>query len=642
MKRMIRGRTSKTPCRLRAALLAGSGAYALSLMVMASPAAALDYTVGDVKINFDTTLQAGVQARVQDRDCRLIGRANGGCGGSINGDDGNLNYDKGLVSSQVRATHELAVKYQNLGAFVRGTYFYDFTNANGDRAFRPLEENAKRLVGRGGELLDAYVYGNFDVADHPVDIRVGNQVLSWGESTFIPNGINVINPVNVAALRTPGSELRQAFLPLPIASVKLGITEDLSIEGFYQALWRKNRLEPAGTFFSTNDFATPDGFRNGAYIGYGHPLVPDIRRSLRTPVTPFGSRVPVQDEGNPGDGGQYGFAARYFAKELNNTEFGAYYINYHSRMPVVSGRTGTLASAIQSATLAAAGNFTTDITDYAETSRTILKYPKDIKLFGTSFNTTFGDLSLQGEVSYRKDQPIQIDDIELLQAALAPAIAATSGGCLAAPGSATCRGTLAALNTNQILRENPITAANLPGRFNSTVAGYRLHDVVQAQATATRIFGPALGADQWVLVGEVGFTHIRNMPGSETLRYDAPGTVLSGNPRFPGTTAATTQPGGYATPFSWGYRAVARFDYNNAIGGMNLQPSVSFAHDVNGTTPNPLGTFVEGRKAVTLAVAATYLERYQAEIAYTNYFGGGDKNLINDRDFVSLVVKYSF
>ncbi|WP_051340777.1 DUF1302 domain-containing protein [Azospirillum halopraeferens] len=629
----------RRPFPIRAALLAGA---ALLGPALAQPAAALDFKVGDATVHFDTTLQAGVQVRVQDRDCRLIGRANGGCGTSINGDDGNLNYDPGIVSSLVRATHELSIKQDRFGAFVRGTYFYDYTNAETDREFRPLSTDARKYVARGGELLDAYVFGGFDAGGHPVDVRVGNQVLSWGESTYIPNGINIINPVNVAALRTPGSELRQAFLPLPIIDVRVGLTDTFSIEGFYQGAWRRNRLEPPGTYFSTNDFIGPGSDRSGAYIGYGHPLVPDNRISTRTPVTPFGSYVPMAPDDTPRDHGQFGVAARYFAEELNSTELGLYFINYHSRSPVVSGRTGALASAVQSARLAATGNFTTNIVDYAETARVRLIFPENIKLYGASFNTLIGGMSLQGEVSYRRDQPIQIDDIELLQAALAPAVAATQGGCLTAPDSATCRGTLAALNTNQILRDNPLTPRNLVSRFDSDVEGYRLHDVVQAQMSATRVFGSLFGADQWVLVGEAGFTYIRNMPDSSTLRYDGPGTTASGNPLFPGTTPATTQYGGYATPFSWGYRAVARFDYNNVWGGVNLSPSISFAHDVNGTTPNPLGTFVEGRKAVTLALAATYLERYQAELAYTTYFGAGEHNLLRDRDFVSLVAKYSF
>ena len=51
---------------------------------------------------------------------------------------------------------------------------------------------------------------------------------------------------------------------------------------------------------------------------------------------------------------------------------------------------------------------------------------------------------------------------------------------------------------------------------------------------------------------------------------------------------------------------------------------------------------VEGRKAVTLSLGASYLNALQGEISYTNFFGGGDFNLIKDRDFVSISVSYFF
>ena len=47
----------------------------------------------------------------------------------------------------------------------------------------------------------------------------------------------------------------------------------------------------------------------------------------------------------PSDNGQWGVALRYLAEELGDTEFGFYYLNYHSRLPVVAGHTGTVQGA---------------------------------------------------------------------------------------------------------------------------------------------------------------------------------------------------------------------------------------------------------------------------------------------------------
>jgi hypothetical protein len=133
------------------------------------------------------------------------------------------------------------------------------------------------------------------------------------------------------------------------------------------------------------------------------------------------------------------------------------------------------------------------------------------------------------------------------------------------------------------------------------------------------------------------------MESKDELRYNGPGTFTSGNPFF---TAAGIQPAttndGFADDFSWGYRLLLRGQYLGALGPVNLLPEIAFAHDVHGTTPQPLGNFVEGRKALTLSLGATYLNALQGEISYTSFFGGGDFNLLKDRDFVSLSVSYFF
>ena len=51
-------------------------------------------------------------------------------------------------------------------------------------------------------------------------------------------------------------------------------------------------------------------------------------------------------------------------------------------------------------------------------------------MYGMSFNTMIGEMAVQGEYSYKPDQPIQIDDEVLLAAALgAPGLyLQTAGG----------------------------------------------------------------------------------------------------------------------------------------------------------------------------------------------------------------------
>ncbi len=610
----------------RAGLLAGASLIALAAPAMvATPATGFEFDIGDVTGCFDTTLTYGLSFRVEDRDDDLIGRPNGGNRFSINGDDGNLNYDTGLISNAVRGTHELLLDYNGFGIFSRATYFYDFENADGDSTeFKDLPDESEQRVGKDFELLDAYVYGGFDLGETPVDFRLGDQVLSWGESTFIQNGINVINPIDVNAIRIPGSEIRDALLPVTLADVNVSLTDNFSVEGFYQIDWEETDIDASGTYFSTNDFASPGG--SFLFLGFGNTLIADdpvLASGVGDVVVPRGATE------EPSDSGQFGIAARYFAEQLGDTEFGLYYLNYHSRTPIVSARLAPAPGA-----------------NFFANSEYFTDYREDIQLFGASFNTQItGGASLQGEVSYRVDQPLQVDDVELLLAA--SLVNGVNAGTIP----------VAAANTtfqNQILTDLGVdTAGEFAGLLGQELSGFREFDIVQAQVTGTQVFDPipSLGIDQWAIVGEVGLTHVVDFPSNSDLLLDGPNTPLPGTATstalanaspLPG--AVPQQSGGYADEFSWGYRLRARFDMLNAVGPVNLFPVIGFSHDVGGTTPLPLGNFIEDRASVSVGLEATYLEQWSAGIQYTNFFAIGDDehNMIRDRDLITFNIKYSF
>ena len=259
--------------------------------------------------------------------------------------------------------------------------------------------------------------------------------------------------------------------------------------------------------------------------------------------------------------------------------------------------------------------------------RYFTEYPENIDLYGLSFNTNINSIgmSLQGELSYRPNVPLQIDDVELLFAALSP--------------------------LNSLIPAPYDRFVSQLGEYEAgdTIRGWERHEMSQLQFTATQLFGPnnPFKADQIVLLAEVGFTQIWDLPETNVMRYNGPGTDTGGGAsELTGGTSRNpvTEPNQYfATPFSWGYRLIARMDFNNAFGlPINLFPRLGFNHDVNGTTPGPGGNFIEGRKSATIGLGATYLETWGADISYTAYFGAGIHNLIHDRDFVSLNIKYSF
>jgi hypothetical protein len=569
-------------------------------IVLVCPAYAADFNYGDLYGSFDTTVSYGQSYRVQSRASELIGIANGGTAFSVNGDDGNLNYDTGLISTTLKFTSELDLRYKNFGAFVRGTGFRDFQNDDpNDTARTPLSDQAIDLVGKDLKLLDAYVWSNFNLGTMPFSIRLGEQVLSWGESTFIQNSINTINPVDVSKLRVPGAELKEALVPVGIVSASAGLTDEFNLEGFYQYDYERVLIDPPGSYFSTNDFVGNGG---NFLVAAGAGAIPDylFLGGAPIPATVFAAAATATraPDDRPDEGGQYGVALRWFSPFFNNTEFGFYHINYHSRLPIINGVVSPAGAGIAGA-------------------QYLISYPEDIKLYGISFNTELGTTgwALQGEYSFRDDMPLQVDDVELLVATINAGIPSQI------PGSG--------------------ALAFAPGQV---VPGFILRNVSQFQMTASKIFGPMLKANQAIFVTEFAVTHVHGMPSKNVLLLEAPGTNLTGNPA---NRALLGHPfvesrDKYADATSWGYRIVGRLDYNNIVGSINLHPRIEWRHDVSGITPGPGGNFVEGTKVITAGLGATYQNTWQADLSYTSFFGAGAQNLLYDRDFLSLSVAYSF
>ena len=326
---------------------------AVAFGLHASSVLAVEFSSGGVYGSIDTTISHGILYRIEDPDPALLAKQNS--------NDGNYNYPRGIVSNASKFTTDFSLETDtnDFAAFARITGFYDFENSKGERARTPLSGAAKSVVGHDIELLDLYGTWALNVADTPVDLRLGQFVLNWGESTYITNGINVINPVDVSKLRLSGSELRESQVPVGLASIAVYPTDSLSFEGFVQLDWEPIKIDPRGTYFSSADFAGVGGdelFVTLPNINVTeHGLSQQSRYGIETLVTEINADLPANlqqvfpdpdflkmqrsADKEPGSKGQYGLAFRLFAESLNDTEFGAYFIRYHNRLPIVTMRT---------------------------------------------------------------------------------------------------------------------------------------------------------------------------------------------------------------------------------------------------------------------------------------------------------------
>jgi hypothetical protein len=595
------------------------------LPVMLCQAAA--FRLQDVEGLLDVTLAYGTAVRVEDRDKDLIAIANGGTAASANTDDGTLNYGKGIVSNAGRINTDLTLAWKQLGAFVRGYASYDYENAHDERAHAPLSSGADKLIGKDADLLDHYVSLRTSAGGVPLFFRLGDQVVNWGESGFVRDGIDIINPLDLAALNQPVVPARDVLTPQGMLWGAANVTETFAVEAYYQYEWKPVTLPPVGSYFSTNDLVGGDGI-NFAVLGGGRfsDLGTDLDAAFALPAGTLGFdpdffKLPGLHVEDPDDQGQFGVTLSAILPDSNATKLAVHLVRYHSRLPLINGRTAsqqaidqtaqadvdTLAASLvpsyestgltpgEAADAAAGTAAALTTSQYANQAGYSVVYPEDITMVGLSFSTATlrtGSL-LSGEVSHHHNFPFQVSLGEVFSAVLSPMQFAGTAG------------------------SSPL------GNFGAddVVKGYVRRDRTQGTVGLTQLFGPRLGAAQTFANFDIAGVFVHDIPDRHELPLQGVDTP---------------------TASSWGYRLGAGLTYDGVLGGLTLDPRVLFTHDVQGVTPAPVSTFVEGRKSFTLGLGLGYINRFTANLSYTSFFGAGDRNLLVDRDLVRFRVSYTF
>ncbi|WP_290538092.1 DUF1302 domain-containing protein [Alcanivorax sp.] len=607
---------NNNPLRKTRLAMAVAGAAALTSLSIPASAIQLQFDNPDWTGRLDTALSVGALFRTEGQDRMLAANEDvvdmtlKGYGAQVNKNDANNNFDTGLASLVYKITPEMELNWQGrYGMFVRATAFHDqqimggdhdggalmksgpFVPGNGFTRYATYSDyanngigddfnsDAERYAGQRARMLDAYVWGSFDLFEKPLNVRLGQQVINWGEALFMQGGVNTANYFDLNALRLPGSEIKEALLPLDSLYFSYGLTFNATLEGFYQFEWENSEDAPAGTYFSTQ--VTVDRIR---------------------------------DE-DAKDNGQFGLAYRYFAEALNGTEFALYYTRTHARTPVVGSRINK----INTSGLAGVPE-TIDTTEYQ------MAYVEDQDMFGASFNTVVGTMSLAGELAYRPERAIinEIGDnlIQSLAGAAAnpaPTLGDLTPHCVRAELGGSC------LSSNTAVQEGQL---------------YYFYDEVESyngSLVSIFNFGPTWGTDGLIALLELGVEHIEGLENPE-LEYNSTAAILGSEAQI----LSPDDPNKYnLDDTSWGYRAVLKADYNNIFAGISMSPSVRIAHDVNGNSPIG-GNFMEDRKAATLGLDFVYLNNLEVGMSATSFWGAKYSNKLADRNNASVSVKYSF
>ncbi|NML28124.1 DUF1302 domain-containing protein [Zoogloea dura] len=617
---------SRRPGLRRAALASAIAAFGGS-------AGAGDFTLGD-DITGTWTLNAtlGTNVRMQGRDAALtsFGNANHNGGKPGNGggstDDGDLNFKRGdITSTTLKLVGDVELHYRNYGALVRAKTWHDFTLANKkvdhgnfDNGYTPGErlddshfDKAAKFT--GAELLDAFVYGNWALGgDTKLNMRLGNQVVNWGESIFI-QGVNVVNPIDVPAARRAGAQVREILLPVPLLYGNLGLPGGVSFEAFYQLQWKKTVIDGCGTFFSPADVINCGGSQFG----------PDVfsDREQFQGVAALGGlnlRSLRQRDAKPSNAGQYG-VAMHWLEPSSDTDIGLYYINYHTRTPFLS--------------LSSKPSEASSLYGTAAPLSYLLDYSaEDIKTYGLSLSNTLGGVSVMAELTYTRDLPVQINGGDLVQFGV-------SGGS-----------------------QGPLVGNRSYDPAGATIRGYDRMDKLQLQFGAINVFSQVLGAQSLLTVGEVGMSWLPNLPNANNdVRYGRAFTFGTAWHQAYSSPALSTREGcnaansagmvtpancaqdGFVTPFSWGYRLLGELEYPNAVAGWTAKPRMYWAHDVRGNAAD--GAFLENRRTLGTGVSLSRLEagrRWTMDLAYTRFIDAARWDTSRDKDFLAASLNVAF
>ncbi|GEM_PF-310778 len=390
-----------------------AGVLALTLAAAPRAAAFGVQLSNDARLDWETTVSYGFAVRA-------AGQSLTGLNNDVNKDDGNRSFERwDPVANRFSLLSEADLQWRDFGVFVRGTAFYDFVymgKSNNDspgthNSFqgnggslddsKKFNDDVEWSVGTRVELLDAFLYGEFEPAGAPTQVRVGRQVVNWGESLFLIGGVGTSqNPLDATKLNTPGTELKEVFLPTGQVYAQTTLAEVFTLAGFYKWEWDETRLNEAGTFFSTSDFLFEAG------------------ETILVPIPGVGNlSIDHVDDHEPADTGEWGVSTRYYSEALEGTEFGLYYLNYTEKIPMVKFRpTGgsynsphggpwsDLVGAVPGLTAETAAQL-----DYVDGSSYYLDYAENVQLVGFSVSGAVGDANIGAEIVYRWDYPVAVN-----------------------------------------------------------------------------------------------------------------------------------------------------------------------------------------------------------------------------------------
>ncbi len=571
----------------------------------------------------DSQVTAGLGIRLLDPTCGLVGDTSTSCGAGANtgswsaGDNGNLNYKKGqLFTGYAKFTTELLAhdEQDGIDLLARGSVLYD--PAAGATQRTELSKDAREQIVHNWRLLDLWAGKKFTVGDDAWRVRVGRQVLNWGESLYLYGGINATNAIDYQKSLIPGTQIKEFVLPAPMVSLAGQLGNGWNMEAYYQFGWNPNLYAPVGGYWSTADFLG-NGYRDPFTFGSNFNATGlDPANIARLPPYNIGGRVPqgainqinagllngtlgvaagIQSDGQARNQGEYGISFHDKAPG-SSVDYGFYYLRYHDKSPYFRILPDPAASGL---------------IDYKA------DYLENRDLYGVSTNFQAGLWAFGGELSFR------------------PRDAVSLSGCFT-PG--------APLDANR----NFSPVANCPLYKDEHKWEMHLTGQMQLQPSETPFVLNTLHADSGFLTFELVGTYYQGVSDVMTQQVD-------------GVTVAQAPQAGYIVWLTQGQNPIVlprgtslstggivdfNFTYDGSLlSGWQVTPGVTYFRAISGYTPNIAATYLKGAQSLNFYLLLNQNPTvWQAGLNYTTFFGGEQPSDMpyRDRDLIGAFVTYNF
>lgn len=595
-----------------------SVACALALTSGAASAVEVKFDDPDIIAFIDTTFTASAAMRVKGQ--HHFGTAD---------PTGNVNLfrDAGDVySTPLSLLTDVGISKDGFGVFARFSYIYDYTIRNKDctNCERPnvwpypaggtgspassvlhrgspsaqtvdgIADDAQNLAGKKFTLYDLFVFGSWDIDGHPLNARVGKQVISWGESNIQGGGISqMMNPTDLSKATTPGTDVKETLIPQESIYFNFGLNDNISLEAYYTWNWRNSTFIGVGTMFSPFDF-----------LGAGYN--PDL----------FVRGIEKSGDEEP-SGGQWGVNMHFIIPQWNFADLGVYWVRSHAYSPYIGLNE----------------NYTPR-PDPAEDGNplTLAGYQW---IYGEDQNTYA--ISLNGEAPFDSSFAMEVNLKEnFYDTRECRNLYGVSG--VGVPD-------LGGIPVGALFGFGVTGAGNLGTQGVIPGCDIGASNVYTFLGNLTRSVGTDfLGADKLNMVFDMSAVWMDDLESGDptdrvNVRPESPtrqSNAVVDPGRYPGVDGLDRP----ITDFAWGYTAVAGLEYNNLFWNLTVSPTLIFVHNVEGYTPFQGGSLVENQRTIVSKVSFTYLGGTSVDLQYVTWLGTAGTN--DDRDNVSIVFKHSF